>query len=83
MNDEPLKDKDLINRENEPYLGYSWAIAMLVLYILKTLFPAEPYGKLWWFQMYILAIILGVTLFTLVKRYKHFRREEPEVNEDE
>lgn len=68
--------------ESEPYLGFSWAIAMLVLYGLKQIFPAETYSKLWWFQMYILAIIFGITIFTLIKRYKHFRREEPEIDEE-
>lgn len=82
MNEEPTNNKNSIDEESEPYLGYSWAFAMLVLYGLKYLFPADPFTLLWWFQMYILAIILGVTIFTLIKRFKHFRREEPEVDEE-
>ena len=36
--------------ENEPYLGPAWAVAMLILYLLKEAFPAETYSVLWWFQ---------------------------------
>lgn len=82
MSEEESKKNDKVIEESEPYLGYSWAFAMLLLYALKEIFPADPYTKLWWFQMYILAIIFGVTVFTLIKRFKHFRRDEPEVNED-
>ena len=83
MNEMHLKPENKINEESEPYLGYSWVLAMLVLYGLKRLFPAEPYTLLWAFQIYILAIILGITIFTLVKRHKHFKWEKPEVNEEE
>jgi hypothetical protein len=63
----------VIEGENEPYLGPSWAILMLVLYALKTIFPAEQFSFLWWFQMYIVAIVLGITVFTLLKRHKYFQ----------
>jgi hypothetical protein len=71
MSEQSSENKPL--PESEPYLGFSWAVAMFVLYILKELFPAETYSWLWWFQMYILAIILGITIFTLIKRYRHFK----------
>ena len=83
MKDKSMKPANQMNEESEPYLGYSWALAMLVLYALKLLFPAEPYTLLWAFQIYILAIILGITIFTLVKRHKHFKREKLEANDDE
>jgi len=61
----------IIGEESEPYLGPSWAVLMLVLYSLKRIFPAETFTLLWWFQIYILFIIFGITLFTLIKRYKY------------
>lgn len=61
-----------IEGENEPYLGPSWAILMLVLYALKTIFPATLFSAFWFFQMYIVTIVLGITIFTLVKRHKYF-----------
>jgi hypothetical protein len=70
-----------IEGENEPYLGPSWAVLMLVLYALKTIFPAEPFSYFWWFQMYIVTIVLGITIFALVKRHKHFNSREPYTTE--
>ncbi len=61
-----------IEGENEPYLGPSWAVLMFVLYALKTIFPATPYSYFWWFQIYVVCIVLGVTIFTLIKRHKYF-----------
>jgi hypothetical protein len=61
-----------IEGENEPYLGPSWAVLMLVLYALKSIFPAQQYSPFWWFQIYIVAIVLGITIFSLIKRYIYF-----------
>ena len=58
--------------ENEPYLGPAWAVAMLILYLLKEAFPAEEYSFYWWFQIYIVGIVVVVTLFTLVKRHQFY-----------
>jgi hypothetical protein len=62
----------IVEGENEPYLGPSWAVLMFILYALKSIFPAQKYTFFWWFQIYIVAIVLGVTIFTLIKRYKYF-----------
>ncbi len=61
--------------ESEPYLGPAWAVAMLVLYLLKRLFPAEQFSFLWWVQLYIIGIVVAVTLFTLVKRHQFYKAE--------
>lgn len=70
MSDCP-NDDFIVGEENEPYLGMSWPVLMFVLYVLKTLFPAETFSILWWFQWYILLIVFGVTVFALLKRYKY------------
>jgi hypothetical protein len=62
--------------ENEPYLGPAWAVAMLILYALKKLFPAEQYSLLWWFQVYVISIVISVTIFALIKRYQFYKSEE-------
>ncbi len=62
--------------ENEPYLGPAWAVVMLVLYLLKELFPAEQYSLFWFFQIYILILVVAITIFTLVKRYQFYKSEK-------
>ncbi|MCB0325714.1 MAG: hypothetical protein KDD69_19165 [Bdellovibrionales bacterium] len=62
--------------ENEPYLGPAWAVVMLVLYLLKEAFPAEQYSLLWWFQVYIIVLVIAITIFTLVKRHQFYRSEK-------
>ncbi len=57
--------------ENEPYLGPSWAIVLLCFYLLKKLFPTESYSTLWWVETYFITIICGITIFTIIKRYKY------------
>jgi hypothetical protein len=64
------------SEENEPYLGPAWAVVMLVLYLLKELFPAEQYSVFWFFQIYILVLVVAITIFTLVKRYQFYRSEK-------
>ena len=66
-------DEELV--ENEPYLGPAWAVAMLILYLLKEAFPAETYSLLWWFQTYIIGLVIAITLFTLIKRHQFYRSE--------
>ena len=66
---------DDYSKESEPYLGPAWALAMLLLYLLKQAFPAEQFTFLWWVQMYVIAIVLAVTIFTLVKRRQFYRAE--------
>lgn len=61
--------------ENEPYLGPAWAVVMLILYLLKEAFPAEEFSLFWWFQMYIIALVVTITIFTLVKRYQFYKSE--------
>ncbi|HMO17463.1 MAG TPA: hypothetical protein PKA63_11015 [Oligoflexia bacterium] len=68
----------IVGEESEPYLGPSWTILMLVLYVLKTLFPAAEYSPLWWLQLYILLIVMGITAFTLIKRYRYSRLNHSE-----
>jgi hypothetical protein len=68
--------------ESEPYLGPAWAIAMLILYLLKKAFPAEEYSFLWWVQMYIIAIVVAVTVFTLVKRRQFYKAEAKRTTKD-
>lgn len=68
----------IIGEESEPYLGPSWALLMFVLYVLKQAFPAEPYTSYWYFQVYILLIVAGVTIFTLVKRHRFFNQDSTE-----
>lgn len=81
-NNKNSEDKDsnysdfIIGEESEPYLGPSWAILMFILYILKQAFPAEPYSAYWYFQIYILLIVAGITVFTLIKRHRFFNQEE-------
>ena len=67
-----------IGEESEPYLGPSWALLMLLLYVLKQIFPAEPDTTYWYFQIYILLIVVGITIFTLVKRHRFFNANEIE-----
>jgi hypothetical protein len=66
----------VVGEENEPYLGPSWALLMLLLYFLKQLFPAEKHTFYWYFQIYILSIVVGVTIFTLVKRHRFFNSDK-------
>ena len=61
--------------ENEPYLGPAWAAVMLVLYLLKEAFPAEPYALLWWLQVYVITLVLGITVFTMIKRHQFYKTE--------
>lgn len=68
--------------ENEPYLGPAWAVAMLILYLLKEAFPAEEYSPLWWFQMYIVVLVVAITLFALIKRHQFYKTEDQD-NHDE
>ena len=68
--------------ENEPYLGPAWAVAMFILYLLKEAFPAETYTPLWWFQTYIVVLVVIITIFTLVKRHQ-FYKENDHQSEDE
>lgn len=58
--------------ESEPYLGPGWAVVMLILYLLKRAFPAEQYSPLWWFQVYVLSVVLALTMFTIYKRHRFF-----------
>ena len=60
--------------ENEPYLGPAWAVLMLLLYFLKEAFPAEHFTLLWWFEVYVLGVVLFLTLFVGYRRYKYFKR---------
>jgi hypothetical protein len=69
-----LKDDELV--ENEPYLGPAWAVAMFILYLLKEAFPAEQYTLLWWFQTYVIVLVIAITMFTLVKRHQFYRESE-------
>jgi len=71
-------DDFIVGEENEPYLGMSWPVLMLILYVLKTLFPAETFSFLWWFQWYIVLIVCGVTIFTLLKRYRYSKNQNLE-----
>ena len=75
--DEP-QSEDLV--ENEPYLGPAWAVAMFILYLLKEAFPAEQYSLLWWFQSYIILLVISITIFTLVKRHQFYRDYEQKEN---
>jgi hypothetical protein len=61
--------------ESEPYLGPAWALAMVVLYLLKRAFPAEEYSFLWWVQVYVIGVVVAVTVFTLVKRHQFYKLE--------
>ena len=61
--------------ENEPYLGPAWAVVMAILYVLLEAFPAEKYTALWWFQVYVICLVIAVTIFTLVKRHQFYRAE--------
>ena len=61
--------------ENEPYLGPAWAVVMLILYLLKEAFPAEQFTTLWYFQIYIVGLVISITVFTLVKRHQFYRSE--------
>lgn len=61
--------------ENEPYLGPAWAVVMLILYLLKEAFPAEEYSVFWWFQVYIIGLVIAITIFTLIKRHQFYRAE--------
>ena len=69
--------------ENEPYLGPAWAVAMLILYLLKQAFPAEQYSVLWWIQAYIITIAMAVTVFTLLKRRQFYQAEKAQQRQDE
>lgn len=62
--------------ENEPYLGPAWAVAMLILYFLKEAFPAEDYTAFWWFQIYVVSLVIAVTVFTLIKRRQFYQAEK-------
>ena len=64
--------------ENEPYLGMAWAVAMLVLYLLKEAFPAEQYSAFWWFRWYVIGIVFAVTVFTWVKRRQFYLENQEE-----
>lgn len=61
-------------KENEPYLGLWWAVLMFVIYLVKEALPAEMYSFLWWSQVYIIAIMVGIVAFVVYKRLKFFRR---------
>ena len=69
--------------ENEPYLGPAWAVAMFILYLLKEAFPAETYTPLWWFQTYIVVLVVIITIFTLVKRHQFYKESEHHPEDDE
>lgn len=62
--------------ENEPYLGPAWTVAMFILYLLKEAFPAETYSLLWWFQTYVIVLVIAITIFTLIKRHQFYRESE-------
>ncbi len=68
--------EDDFSEESEPYLGPAWAVVMFVLYLLKEAFPAEQYSGLWWFQIYIVVLVIAITIFTLLKRHQFYRSEE-------
>lgn len=72
---EALEDSEELV-ENEPYLGPAWAVAMFILYLLKEAFPAEQYSLLWWFQSYIILLVVAITIFTLVKRHQFYKENE-------
>lgn len=78
---ENLEEEHLV--ENEPYLGPAWAVAMFILYLLKETFPAEPYTPLWWFQNYIVMLVVLITIFTLVKRHQFYRDSHDEIESEE
>ena len=61
--------------ESEPYLGPAWAIVVLILYAIKTTFPAEDYSLYWWFQHYIIGIVIAVAIFTLIKRHRFYHSD--------
>ena len=63
---------------SEPYLGPSWALLMLLLYVLKQFFPAERYSVYWYLQIYVLLIVIGIAIFTLVKRHRFFHSDDKE-----
>ena len=74
---QPAVDDDFVQlEENEPYLGPAWAVAMLILYFLKEAFPAEKYSFLWWFQVYVITLVIAITVFTLIKRRQFYRLEK-------
>lgn len=75
-----MEEEELV--ENEPYLGPAWAVAMFILYVLKEAFPAEPYTTLWWFQSYIIGLVISITLFTLIKRHQFYKSEQNSKSEE-
>lgn len=76
LDNNQTSDDFIIGEESEPYLGPSWALLMFLLYVLKQIFPAEPYTKYWYFQIYILTIVTGITIFTLIKRHRFFKSDD-------
>ncbi len=73
VTDEEFEEFDV---ESEPYLGPAWAVVMFVLYLLKEAFPAEQYTTLWWFQIYIIVLVIAITVFTLLKRHQYYKQEK-------
>ena len=67
-------ERELEAEENEPYLGPAWAAVMFVLYLLKRTFPADEYTTLWWLQNYVIAIVVAITIFTLIKRHQFYKQ---------
>lgn len=76
-----LRPEEDYSEESEPYLGPAWAVVMFVLYLLKEAFPAEQYSLLWWFQIYIIVLVIAITVFTLLKRHQFYRSEEKKEEE--
>ena len=69
-------------REHEPNLGPAWAVLMLILYLLKRMFPAEPYTWLWYLQIYVLTLVFFITIYVLVRRHVFFRDHDAKAGGD-
>jgi Fe2+ transport system protein B len=63
-------------KEHEPNLGPGWALLMLILYFLKSLFPAERYSFYWYFQVYVLLIVTIITVSVFLKRMFYFKKKD-------